>query len=178
MREKNILLTGKPGVGKTTLVKKFIERLNPEDMGGFYTEEIRKGGQREGFLIRTLKGKEGTLASVNIDSRFKVGRYKVNIHDLENIGVAALEQAIGNAGIIIIDEIGKMELFSRKFRDTVMRALDSKKRVLATIKESGDEFINAIKRHKDTIVLTITRENRKSVLLDLTYKWFGISDEV
>jgi len=104
------VISGKGGVGKTTVVKKVANQLL-DRAGGFYTEEIREKGIRKGFLMRTLWGESSILAHVNIKGPFRVGRYGVNVDAFERIVVSCLETALKGDKIIIIDEIGKMELF-------------------------------------------------------------------
>ncbi len=151
----NILLTGNPRVGKTTIIKKVVENL--KDVGGFYTEEIREG-YRKGFRIITLDGKEGILAHMDIKSRYGVGKYGVNIEDLENIAVKSVEKGL-DRDIIVIDEIGKMELFSEKFRNILETALDTGK-VLGTIMKKSNYFADKIKNRKDVKVLLVEESNR------------------
>jgi len=160
---KNILICGPPGVGKTTLVKKILENINLR-AGGFYTEEIRENNRRVGFKIISLDNQEGILAHISIKNSRRVGRYGVNIYDLENIGVKSLSQALRDDDLIIIDEIGKMETFSDKFKDKVLDCLNSEKFVLATIGIGGDKFISKIKERKDIVLFTINIENRDRLI--------------
>jgi nucleoside-triphosphatase len=159
---KNILITGNPGMGKTTLVHTLLKELNIP-AGGFYTQEIRVSGKRTGFKILTLDGQEGVLASVDIQSPHRVGRYGVNIRDLEEIGVKSIANALEHHNLIVIDEVGKMELFSKQFQKTLLQALDSEKPLLGTIMQKDNSFTRNIKRRQDTEVITLTRENFKSV---------------
>lgn len=159
---KNILITGKPACGKTTLIKKVIDELKL-NAGGFYTLEIRRGGKREGFKIVTLDGKEGILAHVNIDSKYRVSKYGVDLKSLEEIGVKSILNAIKEKEVIVIDEIGKMELFSKKFKEAVLYALDSNKKLLATIMLKPNPFADKIKKRKDTKIFYLTKENREKV---------------
>lgn len=164
---KHILLTGRPRTGKTTLLKRIIKDLkNP--CGGFYTEEIRQGNQRIGFKIKTLNGKEGILAKKGLKSRFGLGKYGINIDDLEQIGVKAIEEAIKEKEIIVIDEIGKMELFSQKFKDIVLKALDSGKRVIGVIHIQDLEFLKAIKSRKDVEVFEVNLDNHEEIFKKIT----------
>ena len=151
----NILLTGKPRIGKTTIIKKVVEDL--KDVGGFYTEEI-KNGFRKGFRIINLNGKRGVLAHIDIKNRYRVGKYGVNIKDLEDIAVKSVEESL-DRDIIVIDEIGKMELFSEKFRDTLEKALDTGK-VLGTIMKKSNYFADKIKNRKDVKILLVEESNR------------------
>ena len=160
---KNILICGPPGVGKTTLIKKILENINLR-AGGFYTEEIKENNRRVGFKIISLDNQEGILAHISIKGAKRVGRYGVNIYDLENIGVKSLSQALRDDDLIIIDEIGKMEVFSEEFKEKVLDCLNSEKFVLATIGIGGDKFISNIKRRDDIILFKVTKENRNKLI--------------
>ena len=158
----NIIITGRPGIGKTTLIRKLIEKT-AHPKGGFYTEEILRDGKRTGFRLKTLQGRESILASTDIRSRYRVGKYRVDVDTFERVGVASVENAIAKGELIVIDEIGKMELFSRTFRNAVRNALDTK-RVIATMKIAGDVFTGKIKRRLDVKIFELTIENRKELL--------------
>jgi len=157
----NVLLTGRPGIGKTTLIKRLIE-ATPLSKGGFYTEEVREKGQRVGFSLATLDGKKSLLAHIRIKSPYRVGRYGVDIDTFEAIGVESIIKAISDNKLIIVDEIGRMELFSKKFRDVVLQALKTG-RVVATIKKGKGYFIDEIKSRKDVKVIEMNLENRETL---------------
>ena len=161
--KKNVLVTGYPGVGKTTLIKRI--RVALRLAGGFYTEEIREGKTRTGFKVITVEGKEGLLAHKAIISPYRVGKYGVNINDLEEIGVESILQALDDqrCSVVVIDEIGKMELFSRRFKDSVAKALDSPKRILATAPIYPGHFIKNIKLRSDVDTITVDVSNRDSL---------------
>ena len=158
-----LLLTGKPGTGKTALIKEAIGKIRIE-AGGFYTEEIRTGGIRQGFRIVTLDGKEAILAHINISSPYQVSKYKVDIDSLNNVGVSALRRALEESDLIVIDEIGKMELLSPQFKEAVLQAIDSGKKVLGTIMLGPHPWADKIKSHQEVRVLPVTRDNRNQVL--------------
>ena len=169
---KNIFITGTPGCGKTSLIMEIIKELDllarrsldeGGEAGGFYTSEIREGGLRKGFKIITLNGQEGILAHVNVESPYQVSKYKVNIKDLEEIGVRSILEALKEDKIIIIDEVGKAEMFSNKFKQAVLVALNSKNKVLGTIKLTPDSFTSKIKNRSDTKIFYLTKENRKEI---------------
>ncbi len=162
----NVLLTGRPGIGKTTLIKRLIE-ASSLSKGGFYTEEVREKGQRVGFSLITLDGKRSLLAHLKTKSPYRVGRYGLDIDTFEAIGVESIRKAISTNDIIIIDEIGRMELFSRKFREVVLQALKTG-RVVATIKKGRGDFIDKIKSRKDVRVLEVNLENRETLSSKLT----------
>ncbi len=156
---KNILITGNPGVGKTTLIKRIISRLNLS-AGGFYTSEIRNSeGKRWGFKITSLDGKEDIMAGVDIISGYRVSKYGVNTSAIDRIGVSAIADAIKNKDIIIIDEIGRMELFSKDFANITIEALDSEKIVLGTITAKNTNFTKKIKERTDTKIIKLTQAN-------------------
>ncbi len=162
----NVLITGRPGIGKTTLIKKLIERSSVP-CRGFYTEEMREGGHRTGFLLRTLGGAETVLASVFVKSSRKVGKYGVDLEAFERVGLPPLKEAAsGGKELIIVDEIGKMELFSAAFREAVGQAMDTG-RVVATIRSGGDDFVGRIKQRKDVRLVTMTLQNRDDLLEDV-----------
>lgn len=158
--KKNIFLTGAPSSGKTTVIKKVIAKL-PYPKKGFYTEEERVEGRRTGFVMRTLDGKTGYLAHQNIDSPYHIRRYGVDIHNIEMIAVPSILPE-GNI-IIILDEIGKMECFSEKFKEAALKALDSTNIVVGTITLGGDEFIQKIKQRDDIEITEVTLENRDTL---------------
>ena len=154
---KNILLTGRPGVGKTTLMKRLVGFLGRESLAGFYTAEIRVHGQRQGFQAVTFSGQETVLAHVNIKSRQRVGRYGVDVAAFEKL---VLPEMARRADLMLIDEIGKMECFSTGFISAVRRLLDGPTSVLATIATAGGGFIAEAKVRPDVEILHVTRENR------------------
>lgn len=160
---QHILLTGKPRTGKTTLLKRIIKGLK-FSCGGFYTEEIVKDNQRVGFKIKTLDGEEGILAEKHRKSRFRLGKYGINLEDLEGIGVKAIEEALKTKQIVVIDEIGKMELFSRRFKNAVLKTLDSGKRLIGVIHLADDDFLNAIRARKDVVIFEVNLSNHEEVL--------------
>jgi len=156
---KNILITGNPGVGKTTLIKSIIAKLNIS-AGGFYTSEIRDNeGKRWGFKIISLDGQEEVMASVETISRHKVSKYGVNPEVVDLMGVTAIKNALSNSQIVVIDEIGRMELTSKSFRDIIMACLDSKKLVLGTIAMKENNTSKKIKERQDTRIIKLTRDN-------------------
>lgn len=159
LRYDSVLITGKPGVGKTTLIKKIIEWMGSVNMAGFYTAEMRSKGSRVGFELVGLKGQRRTLAHVDIRSQHRVGRYGVDTTGFETF-LGTLDLLNPDVELIVIDEIGKMELFSNLFRRLVRDVLSSDKQVLATIALGGDGFISQIKQRQDVRLFEVTRDNR------------------
>ena len=160
------LLTGRPGTGKTSLVRQAVAELKGK-AGGFYTEEIRAEGTRLGFKLITLDGQEAVLAHVDFHSRHRVGKYGVDVDALERVGVPALAEAIRQRDVIVIDEIGKMELFSNRFREVVLEAIQSGKRVLGTIMLKPDPWADDIKRQPQVKLVEVTRTDYYHVLADI-----------
>ena len=114
VKHRNILFTGFPGCGKSTIIEKIVQRINRPSTG-FFTREIRDKGRRVGFSITTLDGQQGILAHIDIRSHIRVGRYGVNIRDIEKIAVPSMRPENDNV-ILVVDEIGKMECLSGLFR--------------------------------------------------------------
>ncbi|MFC2008231.1 nucleoside-triphosphatase [Chloroflexota bacterium] len=160
------LLTGKPGTGKTSLIKQAIIGM-PGKAGGFYTEEIRSQGVRQGFRLVTLDGDTTILSHISIRSPYRVSKYGVEIDSLDRVGVSALRQAAQDCDLIIIDEIGKMELFSDSFREAVLQIIDSGKRVLGTIMLAPNPWADAIKLKPQVTLVEVTRANHPQVLEEL-----------
>jgi nucleoside-triphosphatase len=164
-----LLLTGQPGTGKTALIKEALARTKVKG-GGFYSEEIRTGGIRQGFRIVTLDGQEATFAHVDISSPYRVSKYKVDIDALNRVGVSALCQALKESDLIVIDEIGKMELLSQAFRDAVWAAVHSDRPVLGTITLRPHSWADSVKALPQVTITEVTEANRDKIapqILDL-----------
>jgi len=160
--KRALLLTGKPGTGKTALIKEALARTKVKG-GGFYTEEIRTGGIRQGFKIVTLDGQEAILAHVGISSPYQVSKYRVDTDSLNRVGVSALRQALKETDLIVIDEIGKMECLSRVFVEAVERLLNGPVHVLATIAMKGGGLIARAKVRPPVEVLHVSAGNRNEL---------------
>ena len=162
---KNVLITGRPGCGKSTLIKRLIEGLGGERrIAGIVTPEIRKNHERFGFrIIDLLSGEEEILASVEIKSEIRVSKYFVNVKGIERI-VEKFMEGFEEADLIVVDEIGKMELFSERFRNAMIKILDSEKPVVASIALSKDPFIEGIKGREDSKVFYLERRDFEKIL--------------
>jgi nucleoside-triphosphatase len=166
---KALFLTGEPGCGKTTVIKEALSRAS-KSVGGFYTEEIRSQGTRQGFKIVTLDGKSAVLAHTDVRSPHRVSKYGVDTNNIDRVAVPALKEAIRSKDVAVIDEIGKMELFSQSFKDALLEALDSEKKVLGTIMLASHPWADKIKQRPDVEIINVTRSNRSEVL-DKVLAW-------
>ncbi len=167
----NLFITGRPGVGKTTLIRSVIAKLG-RSCEGFYTREIRNQSTgRVGFEIVTLDGKTALLAHIARRTTHRVGKYFVQIENIDRIIVPCLEAAIARAEVIVIDEIGKMELFSDRFQQVVLAALDAPGHVLGTIALADLPFIQAIKARPDVDIIELSRENYNQVFRDIVARF-------
>lgn len=154
-----IIITGDPGAGKTTLVESVLGKIRAR-AGGFYTREIREGGERKGFKIITLDGEEAVLAHVDFTDTPRVGKYGVDVSVVDRVAVPGIEHAILKNEIVVIDEIARMELLSKRFCDVVAQALDSPHAVVATAHTFPHPFTDAIKARPDVTLVHITVGNR------------------
>jgi len=170
------LLTGQPGTGKTSLIRQVVAGVKGK-AGGFYTEEIRSRGIRQGFRLVTLDGQSAILAHIDIHSPHRVSKYGVDIDSLERIGVSALRWAVEECDLIVIDEIGKMELVSKNFKEVVLQIIDSGKWVLGTIMLSPNPWADRIKCQPQVNLIEVTRDNHPQILEELR-RWLDITDEV
>jgi len=157
-------ITGLPGAGKTVALMKVIEMLEADgkSVGGMITEPIVKRGRREGFYVMDYASKERRVfASKDIVSKVMVGRYGVDVIALDEVGVNALRHATANCDVIVIDEVGKMEVESDGFVAAVKEALDADKPLILTLhKKSRNPLLQDIRRRDDIRILEVTQVNR------------------
>ncbi len=156
-----IALTGRPGIGKTTAVKRVVSLLG-EKAKGFWTEEIRVNGKRWGFKVVRTDGEEELLASVEADSLYRVGRYGVFVDKFETFAVPFLIEAIDEEKVVVVDEVGKMELLSKAFQHAVSRLVEEEVAALVTIPiKDVHPLVSRIRKRFKVIHLTLT--NRDNV---------------
>jgi nucleoside-triphosphatase len=160
---RTLILTGRPGIGKTTIVKTVARQLQGR-AGGFYTEEIFGPGGRKGFRLITLAGRSVVMAHMDFDSRSKVGRYGVDVAVIDRVGAAAIRSAIEQNPIVIIDEIGKMELFSSQFQSAVLKAIGSPRLVVATAMLDNHPWVAALKALPNMTIWEVTVKNRAALI--------------
>ena len=170
LRHDKTLITGKPGVGKTTLIENIVERMRSVNMVGFYTSEIRSKGSRLGFELQGLDGKSLILAHVDTDSPHRVGKYRVDADGFEGF-LQTFDLLSTDAELIVIDEIGKMELCSNRFRFLVREVLNSDKQLLASIALKGEGFIQEIKQRSDVRLFQVTQSNRERLPEAMVEGW-------
>ncbi|MCX7642852.1 MAG: NTPase [Armatimonadetes bacterium] len=164
MLRKNLLITGLPGVGKTTVIRKVLALLTREvKFDGFFTEEVREKGERIGFQIVTADGQKAWLAKRGFPSPHKVGKYGVNVEAIGSVAIPALKRALKQADIVVIDEIAKMELSHPAFAEVVWECLESSKPVLGVIQRTQLPFINKVKAREDVQIFEVTHQNRNEL---------------
>ncbi|XP_048865341.1 cancer-related nucleoside-triphosphatase isoform X2 [Brienomyrus brachyistius] len=168
-------------VGKTTLVQKACEALTSSGVAveGFYTEEVREGGRRVGFDVVSVTGKRGILSRIGGSSgssagrrEHMVGQYVVDLVSFESLALPLFKNASpGGRAVFVIDEIGKMELFSQAFIRAVRQMLDSSGRpTLGTIpvpKGRPLGLVEEVRGRADVKLFTVTKENRNHILQDI-----------
>lgn len=158
---ENLLVTGAPGTGKTTLVRRVAEGM--PGVAGFYTAEVRDEGRRAGFELVGFDGRRALLAHTTIRGRHRVGRYGVDVAAFEAF-LAATPLSGAGVRLVFIDEIGRMECLSPRFRDLIAALLDGPLPVVATVSLRGDSFIEGLKARLDVRLVVVTEANRDALL--------------
>ncbi len=162
-----IFVTGRPGIGKTSVLLRAVDTLKKRGykVGGMISREVREGGVRVGFeVVDFYTEQRGWLAHVNQPVGPQVSKYRVNLSDLNAIGANSILTAVAKADMVVVDEIGPMELFSYAFKEAVFQAVRSHKPMLGTIHHRArDPLITAIKAREDAEILEVTYENRENL---------------
>lgn len=157
-----LLLTGRPGVGKTTVIRRIAASLTGWRLDGFYTEEIRESGQRQGFRAVTFDGSEKLMTHSRIHSLYRVGKYGVDLPVIDQLA----DRTLGltpEVDCYLVDEIGKMECYSQHFIAAMRRLLASHRLVVATIALRGSGFIAEVKQRTDVEQWEVTLKNREEL---------------
>jgi nucleoside-triphosphatase len=156
---QRLLIEARPGAGKTTALSRLADRLGDAGvaLSGFLTREMRSRGRRLGFEIETFDGGRGVLAHVDLPGPPRVGRYGVDLEEFERLALPALEAP---ASVVLIDELGKMELASDRFRAAVLRVFEGPLPVVATIHTFRHPFTDELKARTDVRVIRLTAANR------------------
>jgi nucleoside-triphosphatase len=163
-RPLRLLLEGRPGIGKTTVARRLLVLLRGAGilLGGFVTDEIRSGGRREGFAVRTVDGQREILAHLELPGPPRVGPYGVDLPAFERVALPAMA-APQPVGVVVVDELGKMELASAAFRDAMSDLLDRDVAVVATVHVHRHPFTDALKRRPDLRVIRVTERSRDAL---------------
>ncbi len=161
--QQKILLTGAPGCGKTTVVRKLAELLKTVRLAGFYTEEICDGKQRTGFQAHTFDDQEALLSSIHHKSWVSGGRYGVDIRGFEKLVLPELQRDPNTVDLFLIDEIGKMECFCPGFVEAMNALLGLDVPLVATVSLNGKGLIKDIKLRDDVDIITVNAHNRDSL---------------
>lgn len=163
-----ILLEGRPGIGKTTVVVRLAELVRGAGipLAGFTTREVRRGGARAGFLVEALDGPSATLADVRLPGPPRVGRYGVDLAAFERVALPALERAVEGA-VVLVDELGKMELASERFRARFSELLDAGLPLVATVHLARHPFTDALRSRPGVEVIVVSHGNRSRLPAEL-----------
>lgn len=160
-----LLLTGAPGVGKTTVLRKVAAGLPEFRLGGFYTEEMREEGEREGFRIVSFDSRQAIMADRHFPGP-RVGKYGVDVGTID----AMVQQTLAAdraADIYLVDEIGRMECLSARFVVAMGALLDSGRPVAATVSLHGTGFIEEVKHLPGITLWQVTCGNRDDLARDV-----------
>lgn len=158
-----VAVTGRPGCGKTTLIRKVVAALESRgrpSIGGIYTEELREGHVRKGFaIIDIATGRRGTLAHTDLPSGPRVGKYRVNLKDIREIAVPAITEALNTKELLVIDEVAPMELASPEFIEAVEAALESERHLLFAVQQRSAHPL-ALRIREEFSIFEVTPSNR------------------
>lgn len=166
-----LLITGVPGVGKTTVLRRVSQRLGAIRICGFYTEELREHGSRRGFRLVGFEGEEGIIAHVDLPQRCRIGRYGVDVAALDRLSQATLALD-RDCALYLVDEIGRMECLSNGFVSAMHTLLDAGAPMVATIGKKGSGFIAEVKARNDIEMWEVTQANRDE-LPDQVIGWLA-----
>src|SRR5512139_3493488 len=169
LMKKNLLITGRPGVGKTTLIMRIAEALKEFHPVGFFTREIRARGAREGFELISLDGRKAILSHQDVVGPYRVGKYGVDLDGFKEF-LATIPFFGSGTPLILLDEIGKMECLFKPFQSLVVEILGSEKTLIATVAVGGTGFMEGIKARKDVSLFEVTLQNRDTLHLEILSK--------
>lgn len=172
-----VFLTGRPGVGKTTVISKLVDLVKNAGfkVGGMISFEVRVSNVRIGFKVKdVLSGSEGWLAQTSREPGPRIGKYRINLREFELVGISALASALRDPSVelLVVDEVGPMELLSPRFREILSEILNSNKNILGTIHyRARDPSILHIKSRRDVKIIEVNIKNR-NVLPTILYRRF------
>ena len=165
---KHVLIVGRPGIGKTTLMTRLAQSLRGASVDGFLTEELREQEQRMGFWLSPLDGRQVLLAHRKLESGVRVGPYRVNVSVLDTVAVPVIQRAVARAAILLLDELGKMELCSSTFARAVQEAFDRGPVIVATAGIAPLPLLETLKRRRDVELIPLSGTNRDVIQEELT----------
>jgi nucleoside-triphosphatase len=173
LRSVKLLIEGRAGSGKTTAVLALADLLRRADvpLKGFVTEEMREARRRVGFALKTFAGNDAVLAHVDLAGPPRVGRYGVDLEAFERVALPVLEPP--DTGVVIVDELGKMELASSGFREAVLGLFDVSVSLVATVHAHSHPFTDELKRRRSVEVVRLTRGNRDELPARLAERLLG-----
>ena len=159
-----LLLEGRPGIGKTTVARRLVALLleGGVPVGGFTTAELRTGGRREGFVVEAISGAQGVLAHVGLPGPPRVGRYGVDLPTFERVALPAL-RIPRTGGVVVVDELGKMELASAAFCEAVVELLRRDVALVATVHRAHHQLTDALRRRPDIRLVGVTEATRDAL---------------
>ena len=157
---RHLLIVGRPGIGKTMLMKRLTQALRPRPIDGFLTEELREAGQRVGFWLSPLDGRQVLLAHRQMQHGVRVGGYQVNVSVLDEVAVPVVRRGMDRAALLFFDELGTMERCSTRLEEAIQQAFDRGPSIVATAGLSPDPFLQALKRRKDVELIPLSVANR------------------
>lgn len=158
----NVIISGPPGIGKTTIIKHLIKDLKPLVLRGFYKEEIIDYEICKGFRIITLDYNEQILAHIHFEGPDRIGEYGLNLEGFENLVLPELNIR-DEVELFLIDEISRMECLSKRYCNQILKILNSKIPLIASLASADIPFITSIKQREDISLLHVTYKNRESL---------------
>jgi nucleoside-triphosphatase len=163
-----LLIEARPGAGKTTAIGLLADRLRERGvpLSGFLTRELREHRRRVGFEIETFAGERGLLAHVDIKGSPRVSRYGVDLEEFERLALPQLD-APSSEGVVLIDELGKMELASERFREAVLALMQAPVPVVATVHTARHPFTDSLRQRKDVSIVRLNAANRDGLPSEL-----------
>jgi nucleoside-triphosphatase len=169
-----VLVEGRPGSGKSTVAERLATLLRQRGVpvSGFFTRELREGGRRVGFEVETFDGRRTTLAHVDFPGPPRVGKYGVDLPGFERVALDDLADA-PKRGVVVIDELGKMELASKPFREAVARLFETSADIVATVHVFRHELSDALKRRPDVELVRVTKSSRDELPRQLAERLDG-----
>ena len=172
-----LLVTGIPGAGKTSVTGLVVDRIRLAGVivDGFVTREMRVTGRRVGFEVEALSGSQAIIAHVAWSTSVRVGRYGVGVGAFEDVALPAVRRALEAGGVVVLDELGLMELASERFVELVGEVFEATVPVLATVHQRAHPVTDAIKARPDVELVRVTAENRDElpeVLSERFIRWW------